>query len=146
MSHSDGKSLSGGRVEIEIDWKKVDELLIAGCTGVEVASYMGFHHDTLYDRVEKKYGVPFSVYLAQKRSKGDSMLRAVQFQKAMNKDNMMLIWLGKNRLKQKDKENDETDQQMLELKKKFDDFMGYLSALQSPLSIDDNSNKTDNKS
>lgn len=142
MAHSD----KTGRPEIEIDFKKVDELLIAGCSGVEVSAFLGIHHDTLYDRVEAKFGVSFSNYSASKRSKGDSMLRAVQFQKAMNKDNMMLIWLGKNRLKQKDKENDETDEQMLELKKKFDDFMGYLSSLQSPLSIDDNSNKADNKS
>jgi hypothetical protein len=88
--------------KIPINWKSVDDLLIAGCSGVEIAANMGIHFDTLYDRTREEKGVPFSLYSLEKRQKGDSLLRAVQFAKAMKQDNMMLIWLGKNRLKQTD--------------------------------------------
>ena len=91
---------------IPIDMKKVDDLLIAGCKGTEVASYFGIHPDTLYSRVEKEKGMTFTAYSAQKRQKGESLLRAQQFAKALGAtkegDNMMLIWLGKNRLDQTD--------------------------------------------
>jgi hypothetical protein len=94
-----------GRPEIDLDWKKIDFLLEAGCPGTEVASHMGCHFETLYDRVEKKYGMPFSQYSYERRQKGDSSIRAKQYQKALQGDNHMLIWLGKNRLKQKDRED-----------------------------------------
>ncbi len=90
------------RPESEINWKLVDDLLIAGCRGTEVAANIGIHEDTLYNRVVKEKGVSFTVYSAQKRAKGESLLRATQFAKAMKQDNMMLIWLGKNRLDQSD--------------------------------------------
>ena len=90
----------------EIDWDQVDDLLTAGCKGTEVAAFLGIHPDTFYGRVESKYGLGFSAYLQQKRSKGDALIRAQQFAKSIGLtkkgDNMMLIWLGKNRLEQND--------------------------------------------
>lgn len=88
----------------EIDWVKADELMIAGSDGVEIAGYFGIHPDTFYKHVEKEKGVGFSAYLQQKRSKGDALIRAKQFSKALGLttegDNTLLIWLGKARLKQ----------------------------------------------
>lgn len=96
------------RPEIPIDWRKVDELLIAGCSGVEVAAYFAMHPQTFYDRVSAQYKVGFTEYLQEKRSKGDSLLRAKQYAKAMgfckDGDNTMLVWLGKNRLEQREPE------------------------------------------
>jgi len=104
-----------GRPEIQIDMKKVDDLLLAGCKGTEVAAYFGVHHDTLYDRVLKEKGMQFSQYSAEKRQKGESLLRAQQFAKALGVtkegDNMMLIWLGKNRLDQTDNVKQESSPQ-----------------------------------
>ena len=42
---------------IPIDWKQVENLLMAGCLGTEVAAALGIHPDTLYLRVvsELKY-------------------------------------------------------------------------------------------
>lgn len=87
-----------------LDWKKIDELLIAGCTGTEIAGYFGIHPDTLYLRCQKEKSMGFSAYAQEKRSKGDSILRAHQYAKALGLtdkgDNTLLIWLGKTRLAQ----------------------------------------------
>lgn len=91
-----------GRPPLPIDWKRVDELLIAGCTGVEVAAVFDMHPDTLYKKVEGTFGITFTNYSAQKRQKGDTILREAQFNKAKKGDNVMLVWLGKNRLSQKE--------------------------------------------
>lgn len=112
---SSGKE--GGRPLISIDWKKVDQLLISGCRGTEVASFLGIHKDTLYDRCVKEKNMSFSDYSAQKRQKGDSLLKHKQFQIGMEGNTTMLVWLGKQRLKQK--ENPQT----------ADDFNGSLAEL-----------------
>lgn len=91
-----------------IDWKIVDELLEAGCEGTHVAAYYGIHPDTLYNRCKEEHGTDFSAYKAEKRAKGDIKLLKVQFEAAtIDKDKVMMIWLGKQRLGQKEKQ--ETD-------------------------------------
>lgn len=92
------------RPEKEIDWKLVDSLLIAGCFGTEIAPHFDMHVKTFYSRVEDKFGVTFTEYSAEKKFKGESLLRKVQYDKAIKGDNTMLIWLGKNRLKQREKD------------------------------------------
>jgi len=37
----------------DIDWKKVDNMLVAGCKGPEIAGEFGIHADTLYLNIEK---------------------------------------------------------------------------------------------
>lgn len=90
----------------EIDWKKVDDLMIAGCLGTEIAAFFGIHPDTFYKRVELEKGMGFSAYLQKMHSKGESILRAHQYAKSIGLtdkgDNTLLIWLGKTRLKQRD--------------------------------------------
>ena len=93
-----------GRPELDLDWKLIDFLLEAGCSGYEIAAKIGVHHETVYRRVREQYGENFTDYAAKKLPKGDANIRVVQYQKALKGDNSMLIWLGKNRLKQKDKE------------------------------------------
>lgn len=90
------------RPEKPIDWIKVDEFLIAGCKGTEIAPHFDIHVNNFYEKVKDKYGVGFTEYCALKREQGDSLLKAKQFEKAMKGDNVMLVWLGKNRLKQRD--------------------------------------------
>lgn len=91
-----------GRPAKEIDWDKVDRLLEAGCLGTEIAANIGISVSAFYARTEQDKGMNFSQYLQLKRSKGDSLLRVKQFKKAMDGDNVMLLWLGKNRLNQKE--------------------------------------------
>lgn len=127
------------REETPIDWKKVDDLLISGCMGTEVAAFLGVHPDTLYKRVEAKYKMNFSAYLAEKRSKGESILRSHQYAKALGLtdkgDNTLLIWLGKNRLQQR--ENLEAinippnDKALTELTNEIKSLKGLVDATQS---------------
>lgn len=88
-----------------IDWTVVDRLLMDGCTGIEIAAYFGVSPDTLYLRCVKVKGVVFSQYAQQKRSKGDALIKSKQMSFAMTGDvgnATMLIWLGKNRLGQRE--------------------------------------------
>lgn len=88
--------------KIDIDWKVVDKLLQAECKGTEVAAYLGCHEDTLYNRCQDEKGMVFTAYSARMRSKGDSILRAKQHETALSGNVTMQIWLGKNRLGQKE--------------------------------------------
>jgi len=95
-----------GRPEAPINWKEVESYLIAGCSGRSIASSMGFQPNTIYDRCLKDHGQTFTEYSQQFYEKGENLLRAHQFAKALGKtdkgDNTLLIWLGKVRLKQKE--------------------------------------------
>lgn len=93
---------NGGRQPIPLDWAYIDKSLQACCSGVSIARDLGIHHETLYNRVQDRYGMSFTDYSTKQREKGDDMLRKAQFEKALDKDNTMLIWLGKNRLRQRD--------------------------------------------
>lgn len=94
------------RPEKTIDWKLVDNLLMSGSPGSEIAPHFDMHPDTLYRRIEEKYGMGFTAYSQEKRSRGEGLLRHKQFEKAVKGDNTLLIWLGKNRLNQRDTQND----------------------------------------
>lgn len=131
-----------------IDWKDVDSLLTAGCTGVEVAGYLGIHPETLYLRCEKEKQVGFSVYLQEKRSNGKALLRAKQYAKAMGNtkegDTTLLIWLGKVSLDQREYiEPIDTEKE-----KKFDEKMDQVLSLLSPsdLKMDESNISSDTKS
>lgn len=103
----------------ERDWKKIDDLLVAGCNGADVAGFFGIHPDTLYRWVEEDKNMDFTAYLSEKRSKGDALLKAQQYAKAMGLtdkgDNTLLIWLGKSRLKQKEEEGQKPTQIILKV-------------------------------
>ena len=97
---------------IPIDWNRVEKLLMAGCRGVEIASCLGIHEDTLYRACEREKETSFAAFAATFRQKGDSLLREAQYNVALGDetrdiapDKSMLIWLGKNRLEQSDKQD-----------------------------------------
>jgi hypothetical protein len=95
------------RKQLVIDWKLVDELFAYGCNGVQIAARLGIHPQTLYDRTVEEKKTEFSVYMQEKRSKGETCLRETQFKLAQRGNVQMLIWLGKERLGQKDKSPEE---------------------------------------
>lgn len=116
------------RPEIKIDWKRVDELLEAGCLGTEIAAHIGMHPETFYDRVLKEKKIGFTDYSTQKRSCGDGLIREAQYKKALKRlDNTMLIWLGKQRLGQK--ETPYETQVPEDIMKQFDSLMNQLEGL-----------------
>jgi hypothetical protein len=90
-------------IQKEINWELIDNMLISGCSGPQCAAAIGVHPDTLYDRCQADKKTLFSQYAQAKRAHGDGLLHAAQFQKAYkDKNPTMLIWLGKQRLSQKD--------------------------------------------
>lgn len=93
---------AAGRPTKEINWSVVDQCLHAGAPGTRIAGYLGIHPDTLYRAVKREHEVEFADYAAQKHAKGEMMLEMKQFQEAMKGDRGMLIWLGKQRLGQKE--------------------------------------------
>lgn len=107
------------RPEKPINWILVDNLLEAGCLGTEIAAHFDMHPNTFYDRVSQKYNMSFTEYSTQKKQKGESLLRATQFAKAIGQsskgDNTLLIWLGKQRLGQKETQETNTPPNQAEL-------------------------------
>jgi len=91
-----------GRPQKPIDWNLVNTLLQAGCTGTEIAANFHIHCDTFYRRVQEEFGVSFTIYAGEYEEKGKSKIRLAQFEKALEKDNSMLIWVGKQRLGQRE--------------------------------------------
>jgi hypothetical protein len=129
---NDDKKMS--RPVIPIDWKIVDQFLEYGCPGTEIAALFGMHPETLYRRTQQEQGIGFTEYSAKKKSKGDAYIRQAQYLKAIGKkegqgDNVMLIWLGKQRLGQ----TDAPPEQIVhaEIDKRFSAVMNQLSQLQS---------------
>lgn len=96
------------RPRAEIDWERAGELAEAGCKTTEIAAFFGIDPKTLYDRCPLDLGMSLSMFTQAKRAKGESLLREVQHRKAMGLsekgDNTLLIWLGKQRLEQNDKQ------------------------------------------
>lgn len=133
-----------GRPPVNLDWNKIAELSIAGCTVSEIAGYCGCAERTIYDRCETDLGKKFTHFSQENHSKGDSLLRSKQFSKAIEGDNTLLIWLGKNRLKQSESPVDTAlAEKALE---NFDAVMNQISSVRSALKIDDNKINEDNKS
>ncbi len=137
-----------GHPKSVLDWDKIDELLIAGCTAPEIAGFFGCSVRTLYTRCETDKGVLYSAYSQEKNAKGESLLRVQQFAKSLGLtdmgDNTLLIWLGKNRLKQSESPVETAlAEKALE---NFDAVMSQLSSLRSDLKIEDNKINEDNKS
>lgn len=73
----------------------IDKLAAIHCTDEEVAENIGISVDTLVNN--------FSEPLKKGKLKGKRSLRRLQYELAQKGDRVMLIWLGKQLLQQKDK-------------------------------------------
>jgi hypothetical protein len=91
------------RPKANIDWNIVNKYLQAQCDGVGIAGLIGIHPNVLYAACKEFNKLSFSDYSQQKKGEGKELLRAKQFQVAMEGDKTMLVWLGKQYLDQKDK-------------------------------------------
>jgi hypothetical protein len=127
-----------GRNLKNIDWDLVDELLFAGCLGTEIAPHFDMHVNTFYKRLEEEKGISFTEYSSIKRCQGDSLLRKVQYDKALKRDNAMMIWLGKQRLGQKETTDISFDKDMVS---KFHSTMNQFKQMQEDRKISSNSDE-----
>ena len=96
--------MSAGRTPKEINWDEVELFIKAGSTQKRICEYLEICKETLVDRVKIKYGMDYSAFSASLRSKGELMIEAQQYQKAMKGYWPALLWLGKIRLGQKEPE------------------------------------------
>lgn len=92
------------RTKIEIDWDRIEKMAMAGANGQQIAAAIGVHYDTLVNRFKENDNSDFSQYLATKREKGNELLLRKQFDVAMSGDKTMLVWLGKQRLNQTERQ------------------------------------------
>ena len=90
------------RPKININWEQVNQMCGIQCTGEEIAGVLGISYDTLQRRCEEEYDMGFAEYFKTKQVSGKASLRRKQYQKAMEGNVAMLIWLGKNWLGQSD--------------------------------------------
>jgi hypothetical protein len=95
----------GGRPRIEFtekEWEQIDAMCGILCRKEEICAIVNCSEDTLERRIKERSGLGFAEYFTQKSSNGKMSLRRRQYNKAMDGDNTMLVWLGKNWLKQTD--------------------------------------------
>ena len=83
-----------------IDWKKVEVMMLAGCSGEEIAGSVGVHHDTFYRRFQQEYGTSFTLASHSKKKAGHGNIRSRQYIAALNGNTQMLKILGEEWLGQ----------------------------------------------
>jgi DNA polymerase III epsilon subunit-like protein len=93
--------------KLVIDWKKAAWLCEAGCKTAEIVATMGVSYDTFLRRCAEDNDITFSNFRLRHRARGDAILTEKQYKIAtgmtMKGDKTMLMWLGKNRLGQRDR-------------------------------------------
>ena len=97
---------ANGRPRKEVDYSALDNLCALQCTGEECASFLNMDYETLNRILKRDKHGGFKEYFALKCGKGKISLRRAQYQLATEDRNpTMLIWLGKQHLAQKDKQD-----------------------------------------
>lgn len=99
--------------KIIIDWEEFEKLCGIQATETEIADWFGCNAETLNNKVKDHYGATFREVFKRKSARGKISLRRQQFQTAMGvtengkyiypPNARMQIWLGKQYLKQADK-------------------------------------------
>ena len=96
---------SAGRPKIKLDPLMIQNLASIFCTNREIAAMMSCSTDTLVRN--------YADHIKKGREQGKSSLRRRQWEKAMEGNTTMLIWLGKQYLEQKDQPIAEVDKKPL---------------------------------
>lgn len=91
-----------GRPRIEIPWDQIEELCAIFCTLEEIAAVTKISEDTIERACLREKAIPFADFFKKHSAKGRSSLRRQQFRLAEMGDRVMLIWLGKQYLGQRD--------------------------------------------
>lgn len=112
-----------GRPRIEIDKRQFETACAMQCTEEEIAALFDCSVATVERWCEREYGVTFAEVYKSKRDKGKISLRRNQF-KLSETNATMAIWLGKQWLGQRDRQEDETDTVKLIIERKVIDLTG----------------------
>lgn len=101
------------RPQIPIDADEVIKLASIGCSNSEIAAFFDCSEDTIERR--------FAGELAKGRENGKTRLRRLQWQSATKGNVVMQIWLGKQMLGQKDRQEIDQTNKNIEIKIDKDD-------------------------
>lgn len=112
-----------GRPRIEIDKRQFEAACAIQCTEEEIAALFDCSVATIERWCERTYGATFEDIYKSKRDKGKISLRRNQF-KLSETNATMAIWLGKQWLGQRDRQEDETDTVKLIIERKVIDLTG----------------------
>ena len=89
--------------QAKIDKNQFENLCKMQCTETEIMGWFNVSKDTLIRWCKNEYGVDFATIYAQKKEGGKIALRRYQLQQA-EKNPTMAIWLGKQYLNQRDRQ------------------------------------------
>ena len=92
-----------GRPRVTFEWDELNKLCSLQCTLIEIAYFFGCSVDTIERRVKSVKNETFADYYKKASSEGKISLRRAQYNKALEGNVPMLIWLGKNALGQSDR-------------------------------------------
>ena len=99
--------MATGRPRKQISKRTFEELCKIQCTETEICAVLDVDDMTLSSWCMREYGASFSEIFRQKREGGKTSLRRAQWLAATRDHNSsMLIWLGKQRLGQKEPERE----------------------------------------
>jgi len=115
-----------GRPRIEIDKEEFEKLCRFQCTLLEIAGWFHCSQTTIENWCKRNYKTIFSETHKNLSAGGKSSLRRVQYQKALDGNVTMLIWLGKQYLKQRDKGEVDSDETLKKLDILLNRFEGEL--------------------
>ncbi|MTB53008.1 hypothetical protein [Lewinella sp. W8] len=98
----------------KIDWNEFEKLMTAGSSVREASAFFGFNEGYFYARVKEHYGVSKTSEVKERfQAKGNAEIRLKQYELGQGeKHPAMLIWLGKNRLGQSDKQETKVEAQV----------------------------------
>ncbi len=113
-----------------IDWDRIDNFFICGASISQCAAGIGCSVATLERRCRSEKNAEIAQYHQEKREKGNLAIHQAQFEKAIKEKNpTMLIWLGKQRLGQKEIIDEKITK---DIEKKFDQQMIKIMELLNP--------------
>lgn len=93
-----------GRPLIQLDYTIMDKLISNFCTQEEIADILECSISTLNRACKRDHDCTFEEYYKKHNSGGKSSLRRMQYDAAKTGNPTMLIWLGKQYLDQKDRQ------------------------------------------
>lgn len=94
-----------GRPRKEVNWKKAEQLASEFCTGEEIAATLGMSYSNFLRKLREHGFEHFDDWYKKGNQKGRASLRSLQWKSAKKGNVVMLIWLGKQILDQKDKKD-----------------------------------------
>lgn len=91
-----------GRPPKPIDWAEVEQMMLAGSSGIEISGAFDIDPDNFYQRFQREFGVRFTDARPSKIEGGKARIRLAQYKNAMRGNTQLLlrlgdVWLGQDK-------------------------------------------------